>query len=294
MTYCFDTSAINALLDDADMEAVAEGLLASSVILITALNVTEAWGTRRAITRDKLLTLERRLSKGRAPLQIPNLLLQALTKAYASCQPRVLVSIGSEEGQIYWPALNEPSKLGEDLRQEVLRWQHNFEQPFKQVFLRARENFQLIFESGRAPRPCSRSALIKHYCKDDAFVLSYVRPIYKQATGAELSPQQLHKLFLAVPEWPLWLCGWALSIYERCIQQQGHGAGRTGKSRKKPGTLDLWCAIYLTRCDCFVTADITQRRALRILNTLSPRQPKATVISYDELRRRLLLGSKGI
>jgi len=289
MSYCFDTSAVNALHDDPEREAITTGLLATSTLLITALNVVEVCATRCANRRSSLLGLLKRLSRNRAPLQIPNRLLQSLTVAYGKRQPVGLVLIDSEEAGIYWAALHEPSKLGEDLRQEVLRWQQNYEEPFKQVFLKARENFQLIFKQGRTQRPMSRSALIRHYCRDDGFLFSYVGPIYKRATGAELSLHELRGLLLAVPEWSLWLSGWALSVYERCIQETRYGAGGTGKSRKKPGTLDLWCAIYLTRCDCFVTADIPQRRALRILNVFNPHQPRTRILSYDELRERLLL-----
>jgi len=41
----------------------------------------------------------------------------------------------------------------------------------------------------------------------------------------------------------------------------------------------------------FVTSDVRQRRALRVLNVLNPHQPKTRIISYQELRNRLVVPS---
>ena len=53
----------------------------------------------------------------------------------------------------------------------------------------------------------------------------------------------------------------------------------------------LWCGIYLPNCDVFVTADVRQWRALRVLNVFN-RHRKTRILTYRQLIERLgLLGS---
>src|SRR5260370_7406637 len=86
-----------------------------------------------------------------------------------------------------------------------------------------------------------------------------------------------------LPAWPLYLTGWAHSLYHRALKLQHFGA------TSNPGTVDLMSAIYLSHCDYFVTADAGQRRALRVLNMFNTRLPRTQVISYQEFRRRLVI-----
>ena len=289
MNYCFDTSALNALHDDADRDAIATGLVATSTVFISGLNIADVCAIGDAEKRLSLRSFLSRLSSNRAPLQVPNLLLQELTLAYSRKEGYVRLSVGENEAPQYKAMLNCSPEMGEELRRGMRAWQKSFEQPFKDIFRRARAAFQKLFSNGRVKRPRSRSALIRHYCKDHEFLLRYVGPIYRRLVGAELSLAALPELLSAVPSWVLYLGGWALSIFERDIRLEGYGAGRKGKAGKKPGTLDLWCAVYLPYCDRFVTKDPKQRRALRLLNVYDPRKPRTEVISYEELRRRLLL-----
>lgn len=287
--YCFDTSALNALHRDPDCEALTAGLLATNTLQISALNVDEVCATSNASTACSLLRLLGRILGDRAPWKAPNALLQELTLAYVRKETRVLLSVGADSAPAYRAVLSGDLGLTEDFRAFIRRWHGDSERLFEGVFEKARPAFWKLFKEGKAKRPHSRSALIRHYCRDDKFILRYVGPIYKRQVGTDLTPTGLRELFAAVPSWVLYLGGWALSVYERDIQATAYGAGRKGKSRKKPGPLDLQCAIYLPYCDRFVTRDVNQRRALRILNVFNPRRPRTEIISYDGLKSRLLV-----
>ena len=287
--YCFDTSALNALHDDPACEALTAGLLATNTLQISALNVDEVCATNNAARARSLVRLLGRILGDRAPWKAPNLLLQELTLAYVRKETRVLLSVGADSAPAYRAVLSGDFGLTEDFRAFIRRWHGDTERPFKEAFGKARPAFQELFRKSSVKRPHSRAALIRHYCKDDEFLLHYVGPIYKRLVGTDLTPTGLHELFSAVPSWVLYLGGWALPVFERDIQVAAYGAGRKGKSGKKPGTHDLQCAIYLPYCDRFITADPKQRRALRILNVFNPRNPRTKIISYDELRSRLIL-----
>lgn len=93
----------------------------------------------------------------------------------------------------------------------------------------------------------------------------------------------MDSLFVALPEWPLYLAGWAHGMYARALQGQNYSP------RKNPGAVDLWFAVYLEYCDFFVTDDLGQFKALRVMRTLTRRRsPRAKVLTYEQFRSRLL------
>ena len=65
MIYCFDTSAINRLLDDPEQEPIIKATLSVGSFRITAYNVIEAAKTTEANRRSRLIELMRRLANGK-------------------------------------------------------------------------------------------------------------------------------------------------------------------------------------------------------------------------------------
>ena len=285
MDYCFDTSAIAAkhvasLYDDPDRPALVAGLLASGRVLVTALNVIEAGGTEESARRSGILRLEKELVRNLYPLKTPTEVLQALSLAHIRGERRTTLTISEAESGIY-ATLCEPEQLGEQERQEVYRWKSSLEDSFAEANRLARPEFQVLFEDTPNDRPRTAAKLIKLFKNENKIVLD--APIYKRLTGSDLDLPSMQDLFLDIPEWPLYLAGWAHGMYHRAIKNQNFGVN------SNPGTVDLMLAVYLRFCDCFVTSDVRQRRALRILNVLNPRRPKTQIISYGELRRRLVV-----
>ena len=57
MIYCFDTSALNQLRDDADHRPLVAGLLAAHSVYVTAVNCLEVLGTKDENRRNLLQLL---------------------------------------------------------------------------------------------------------------------------------------------------------------------------------------------------------------------------------------------
>jgi hypothetical protein len=284
MELCFDTSGINRLYDDPERDLIVCALLAASQVIITGLNVTEAAaspteGTNR---RTGLLRLQRTLSRRFRPLHVPNRLLQVISIAYAEGRSTVPSTIGERQAGLWW-ALENPEGIPEEARQDAYAWMRALEDPFMKGHRQARPEFQKIF-SGR--RPLTTSKLIKLFGGQELLVHDMVSHLWKRLIGTDLSIESYRELIVRVPQWRLYLAGWVHAMQNRAIREQNYGAGNN------PGAIDLLCAIYLPHCDCFVTDDVRQRRALRVLNVLNPRKTK--ILSYDELRRRLLLSTDSV
>lgn len=280
MIYCFDTSAINRLHDDPEQQFLVAGLLATNTLRVTALNVVEAVGTEDEVRRCSLIILLQKLSHGFRPLATPNTFLKIIANAYARGDTRPNITSPEEEDSI-WLALNSPDELDEETRQEVFQWKTSLETPFIDAHREARPQLQALFESGDAERPRSVADFIRHYRDNDQLLLESMIDVYRHCTKQTMSLDEARVFLRDVPYWPLYFAGWAHAIYSRAIKPGKYGV------RGKPGTIDLWCAIYLPVCDVFVTDDIPQRRALRLLSVLSSK--KARIMSYVEMRARLLV-----
>jgi hypothetical protein len=206
--------------------------------------------------------------------------LQAVTIAYAERRPRTTITIGERQQGLWW-ALEEPESLDEEARQETYAWKRALEDPFREAHRLARPEFQQLFFDAAQDRPLSASKLIKLFRDQERIAYDAVAPLWKRLIGTDLLIETYRDLMVQVPQWPLYLAGWAHAMHNRAISERNYGAGNHA------GAIDLLCAIYLCYCDCFVTDDVKQRRALRVLNVLNPRRTQ--ILSYNELRTRLVL-----
>lgn len=279
--YCFDTSAVNRLHDDVERECIVEGLLATNRIYVTALNIIEACGTESQDRRRSLISLLKRLSGDCRPLASPNELLQTFAVAHARGDAQAVITITKQQNGI-WIALNEPSKVNEEIRQEVFKWKSDIEKPFREAHRKARKPFEELFKSGKSPRIRKVSALIRYYMENLEFLYqNVVGPIYLRSTGVELPLSAFRKFLSNMFPWQLFLLGWAHAIFNQAIKENGYSP------KKNPGSIDLWCAVYLWFCDFFVTDDYAQYKALRLVNTFNPR--KTIIILYQNFRKRMLI-----
>jgi hypothetical protein len=275
---CFDTSGINRLYDDPERDVIVCALLAANRILITGLNVVESVGTEDCGRRTGLLRLQRKLIRAFLPLHVPNVLLQEITIAHAKGHLTVTSTIGDLQQGLWW-ALEKPEGLPEETRQQAYIWKRNLEDSFAETYKLARPAFQQAFSG--AWRPRTASTLIKLFRNQERTLYDTVSDLWKRLLGTDLSIESYRELMAQIPQWRLYLACWGHAMQNRAVREQNYGPGNN------PGAMDLLCAIYLPQCDCFVTDDNRQRRALRVLNVLNPRKTK--ILSYTELRRRLML-----
>lgn len=280
--YCFDTSAINSLHDDVERENIVQGLLATNRTYVTALNIIEACGTESQDRRRSLISLLRKLSGRYRPLAFPNKILQTFAIAHAKGDDQAVITITKQQDGI-WVALNKPFEVDEGIRQEAFKWKSEIEKHFRAAHRKARKPFEKLFKTGSSPRIRKVSTLIRYYMENPEFLYhNVVGPIYMRSTAVELPFVSSREFLSNMPTWQLFLIGWAHAIFNQAIKENGYSP------KKNPGSIDLWCAVYLCFCDFFITNDRAQHQALRLVNTFNPR--KTRIFSYQNFRKRLLIG----
>jgi predicted nucleic acid-binding protein len=282
MDYCFDTSGINRLHDDPDRQAIVAILLAENRVLITSLNIIEAAVTENAERRNSLLALQRQVSSNDRPVRLPTEVLRHLTLAYVQRLPSADIAIDDSDAQFWW-VLHEPERVNETIRQEAYAWKKELEKSFSESHQDARTEMRKLF-SPKPPK--SLGQLLQFCCNNPHSFLPTASTLYKEITGSPLEEAEMRDLFRVVPEWPLYLAGWAHGMYARAIQDQNYSP------KKNPGTVDLWFAVHLAHCDVLVTDDLGQYKALRVINALGERRRgRARVLTYDQFGRHLSLSA---
>jgi len=275
MIYCFDTSAINQLCDDAEREPIVAGVLAAHSVYVTAVNCVEVLGTKSEGRREQLQALLRELARGQEPLALPIDLLKLRTLEYAAGTDRLAskeLNYGMSVDD-YFGLDGKEKKEVQDLRD---LWERSFE-----VFAKVRSTFDQMFKDGKAERPSSFAVLIREHYQEEAFLFSMMEDLYT-ITGEKLPANKLNDFFAGVPEWPVVLLGLAYASFARSMKAEGYG------HKGKAGAIDLWSSTYLLHADIFVTHDKDQFRGFRLANTANPGQVR--VHRYTDFRQRLLIG----
>jgi predicted nucleic acid-binding protein len=283
MIYCFDTSAINALCDDQDQSKVLSGL-APHRALLSCVNIAEVVSTSDASRRHTLLSLLKRVSNENNPLMMPNKLIRRATRAFAKGKKSLTITISREDAPFWW-LMDDPASASDEEQKQALRWKESLEQPFIEAHRDARPAFQSLFSDAETP-PRSVAQLLRSFKQQDTAIYDFLKRFYKKETGRYLSRDAMWRMFEILPQWPLYLAGWGHEMFARAICKSNYGI------KGKPGALDLWCAIYLPLCDRFVTNDVGQYRALRLLNVLNKRffetRTRTHVLSYAHFKAELL------
>ncbi len=291
MEICFDTSAINGIADSKEKVEIISHLRRNHRVLLTSLNLLEVVSTPSDARRLELLSTMKELSDGALPLAISPKIVRRATRAFAKRKPSFNIAITQEDAPL-WSMLQYPETAGPEEQAEARQWLMSLEQPFADAHRQARPDFQELFRSNAHERPKSPGRMLRLFADQDIDAMyQFVRNTYKRESRQHLSVDAMLRLFKAVPYWPLYLAGWAHQMYARAVSEQDYG------SRKKPGTIDLWCAVYLPHCDVFVTDDNGQYQALRLLNVLSRRIPRRTartrLMLFESFRRWLLSSAAG-
>ena len=281
LDYCFDTSGINRLHDDPARAELIAGLLSSNRVLVSELSIVEAIATQAIERRGSLLRLQGQLTRGNMPLLTPTKLLRRLTLAHVNGLESESITSDKDSPEA-WLALQAPEKfLDEDSRQSAYSEKLKIEAQFTAAHKRGRMELRELFP-GTLPKNLGQ--MLQFLCNNPLSFLPIVAVLYEEITKQLLTEDGMRSLFTVLPEWPLYLAGWAQGMYARAFQDQNYGW------RKNPGTIDLWFAVYLEHCDCFVTDDEGQFKALRVIRALACRRsPKARVMRYRQFRSRLFL-----
>ncbi len=278
MIYCFDTSAINRLLDDPEREPIIQTILGIGSFRVTAYNVIEAAKTTDMNRRSRLIEIMRRLANGKRPLDRPNTILLTYAGAHAARASSAPVNEDTNlEG--LWIALNEPNLLDREAKEEGSAWTEEMEAAFSKIVAEDRNLFQPLFQKSPNERPKTTAATLRAYLNAKDEYRSLIRDIYKDQTKQLLTDSEFEVL-VREPAWQLYSLAHAYAIHQRAVQEQNFSEMRNA------GAIDLWQAVYLTLCDRFVTNDHAQYRGLRLLNVLNSKR-HTEVMRYDTFRSRL-------
>jgi hypothetical protein len=278
--YCFDTSAINRLLDDQEREPIIQATLSVGAFQVTAYNVIEAAKTsKNADRRAQLIELMRRLANGTRQLDRPSTILLSYAEAHAAGVDAVQVN-ADEKLSGLWVALQKPDLLDHEAIEEVFAWAKKWEDDFSEVVSGDRDQFQSLFRKAPQLRPRTAAATLRAYLDQKDKCRSLVSVIYKRQTQRDLTDSQ-YTVLVREPIWPLYLLAYAYAVHQRGIQERNFSANRNA------GAIDLGQAAYLPLCDRFVTDDRAQYRGLRLLNVLNGKR-RTQVMRYDTFRNRLL------
>jgi hypothetical protein len=172
----------------------------------------------------------------------------------------------------------------EHLQEELLRWTRelNDAQRRASALLGKAVMEKLPRGSDRPPGPVP---LLRQFMLRENWLKLYSFParVVKEETGKVLPASKLDQLLTATPGfWSVYLAAIAVQMYFNAFWHPEHG------KRRNPGLLDIWAGMYLPLCDEFITNDVDQFHALRIVNVFSGRRPRAHVLTYAQFRQRLL------
>lgn len=284
---CLDTSAINNLCDDPESDALTRIIVREYDVYVSTLNILEVAKTKDPVRREQLRSFLKVLGRDVEPLDLPNHLVRQVCCAFAGSRTRFTWSVTGDR-RAFWMAMSEPDSLGETERAEAIEWTKSLESGNHASNKEFREELEInIFGTGRTPRPRSPAHLFRIYLAA-RWPLRYSIPsqVFKIETGRVLPLSKLDTLLEARPSvWPLYLMAYAFSVYYGAMWTADLGP------RNRVGLIDLLYSVYLPICDVFVTHDTAnggQFGALRVLNSFNSRRPRTHILSWSQLRARLV------
>jgi predicted nucleic acid-binding protein len=282
MVFCFDTSGLNELYRDAEREPIVTALLSAGSFLISAHNVAEAIRTKSDADRVGLLRLMTRLARNTRILDRPSGVLRRAACSFAA-DTRSFVVNADPKLEGLWQALHEPEQINEDVRDYTTRWLRSSIGDLGRITPKDRATLTGFYEAGVVSRPRSAAASIRGAFADQDHLYKWFAPKYESWTTHTLSREDFERLVVD-PTYALYLGGIAYGVYQRAMRLEGYS-----QKGRHANLIDLGQAVYLPLCDSFVTHDVRQYRALRLLNRFNTGR-KTEVLRYQAFRRRLLVG----
>lgn len=275
---CLDTSAINALWNDPAREQLAQILRSVAVVRPSAFNVNEIAQTPDPVRRQDLLRFLGTLGSDAAPLQLPNLIVREIMRAYASGRLHFSIEVTADDDAIR--ALRNPELVTDRSRIITAEWTANVENAFDAIALSLRERAQAARTTRSSPYFGSASDLIRFLMfRPGEKYRQLLAAMYLAETG-EVPSRAATEHFAAHPAFKLFFGAFAYGLHRRSMRTAGH-------SRRNASAVDLQQGVYLAFSDVFVTRDARQFRGLRFLSALN-RDSRCEVLKFGEFRERLL------
>lgn len=225
MDYCFDTSAVNHLHDDAERKAIVSGFLCANRALVSELNLVEVMATTNAERRLSLCQLLKQLTRGNMPLLTPTTLLRKLTIAHLNGQSEVTIT-GDKATPEAWFTLHCPERCAnEEAREFFQEEKSRIEDQFTKAHQRGRIEFPTLFTSEQRPRSLGQT--LRFFVRNPLSFYPTAAACYEAVTNRPLRTDEVEHLFRDIPEWSLYLAGWAQGFYARGLQLENLARART-------------------------------------------------------------------
>lgn len=272
----FDTSAINALASDADIDAIVRGLGFSYHVGITETVLAEVIADPDEAERRSLLKLlDRLLHPGNCMMPF-QWIIEHQAKAYVQDKSgydwrKLNVRFFAGEQEIFRQEIIH--ELGDEARASNKRWDRDF----RAIFSTAKPAFQKLFEGGKE-RP-SLQAVTEHLMSGGGAYLTIAAGLMERVTKTQPPESEVKDFIERCPPFEALLVALCLSQYDRCIR------GENAPSLGKAGRYDMYSAVYLPYCRAFVTNDEGQWKALAAVADLMGRE--MDILMYDDFKKQL-------
>lgn len=273
----FDTSAINKLAEDQDRHAIIAALGLLYHIGITETAISEIIATPDKIEREALLDVVKRLLAHGNCIMPFNWIIEHHAKAYQQASAgydwkRLNVRVAAAEEEIARQEFLHD--LSDQTRTEMKEW----DRQYLNIFRDAKLAFQSLFASGQT-RPSVREVTEKLMGNGGAH-LEIGAGLFERATGTHPGTEQIKDFIDLCPPFRALLVALCVSQYDRCIREERQ------QSLGKAGRNDMFSGVYLAYCKVFVTADVGQARAMKIVADLTGLDTQ--VLMYDDFKSRLM------
>lgn len=282
--FYLDTSAINRLYDDPNLEELKATIKNKAQVYISVFTVAELASTSDKYRRTGLLKIAKDITGNYRPAAMPGELLKRSLEAINDFAPDMDNSMGTEWDGL-WIGLNDPTLIDEESYHEIIEWKAQQEAWYHQIHERGRplmqETIKKLPLEERATLMSSFAKLIRYYRPDRDFLNDFVANMaYRSGTEIHITRVLTERIIKHSEHWRFFLAGMAYSMYGRAIRSSSFGRD------KNPGSIDTQQSIYLTLCDVFVTADRQQYRMLRSITPFGHRKRK--IWTYPKFRSWLL------
>ena len=272
----FDTSAVNALADDSQMDAITRSLRLIYYGVVTETVLAEVIADRDEEERRRLLGVLDKLMHPGTCIKPFQWIIEHQAKAYQQSKVaydwrKLDVRFYAGEQEIYRQEIVH--KLSEETRTSNKKWDRDF----WGMFRAARPAFQKLFETEERP---SLRAVTEHLMSGGGAYLSIGAGLIERATKVRPPESEVRDLIDRCEPLKALLVALCFSQYDICIRDPRK------PSLGKAGRYDMFSAVYLPYCREFVTNDPGQWKALTAVAELMNRE--MPILMYDEFRAGLI------
>lgn len=278
MTYCFDTSGINELLDDKRITSIVSKLMQASTTYVSALNIWEAGRTKSLERRSRLMNLLSSLASGCPPLDIPPDIVRRAFEAYISGNRTINIYAGDNRRDIVL-ILADPSLLSEEHLTMFNDEHDELESSFLEMHRSARPHMQACMDNPKVDTPTPHE-FVNHMLSENGIYQGYVNSIIHGVSPSyePLSYDDSIALSSSYPEVLYFFVAWMYATYKRGLAQTNYG-------KNNAGNVDIWFSVYLPHLDYFITHDIPQYEAMSFISHLT--DSSCAVLKYRTFREQI-------